>query len=274
MNNPEESTLFIQSFATGLSVLGAFNIEHSSMSLPEIATAAGISKSAAQRFAFTLEALGLLRKDPVSKRYSLSPRTLELGYRYLQSHALLERANPYLLELNREVAETVNLSEPDGDQMVYIGRFPNPARAIVFMPVGRALPMFCTSSGRAYLSGLSDAEARGIIERSERLQYTPHTVTDVDRLMSMVTEVRETGFACSEQEYYRGDLAFAAPLFGASGKPIGALNISVSVAHWTKERAIAELVPRLLETARLISTTPPSRHALEPFHIGYGKPNR
>ncbi|MBU9652767.1 IclR family transcriptional regulator [Burkholderia multivorans] len=266
-----DSTLFVQSFATGLAVLDAFDNERPSMNLPEIAAAVGITKSAAQRFAFTLEALGLLRKDPVSRRYSLAPRALHLGYRYLQAHSLLERANPYLADLNRDISETVNLSEPDGNQMVYIGRFPNPARAIVYMPVGRTLPMFCSSSGRAYLSGLSDDEVLEILKTSDLVKYTKNTVIEIDAIMQMIVQARETGYAYTVEEYYRGDLAIAAPLFGPGGVPVGAVNISASVAHWTLERAIAELVPHLFETARLISTTPPSRHALEPFRVGYGK---
>lgn len=67
----------------------------------------------------------MLNKDPVSKRYSLSSRTLDAGCRYLESHPLLDRANPFLLELNRNAGETVNLAEPAGQDMIYIGRFPS-----------------------------------------------------------------------------------------------------------------------------------------------------
>ena len=56
----EDSRLFVQSFSTGMAVLDAFNAERRLMSLPEIAATAGISKSAAQRFAHTLETLGML----------------------------------------------------------------------------------------------------------------------------------------------------------------------------------------------------------------------
>ena len=186
----EDSRLFVQSFATGLSVLDAFNAERREMSLPEIASAAGISKSAAQRFAHTLETLGMLTKDPASKRYSLSSRTLDLGYRYLQSHALLERASPYLLELNRRSGETVNLGEPAGLEMIYIGRFPSPLRSIVHMPIGRRLPMYTASAGRAYLSGLPEHEARAILEASDRVKFTPRTVTEIEPLMEMLAQAR------------------------------------------------------------------------------------
>lgn len=266
----EESPLFVQSLATGLAVLDAFDAGRGPMNLPEIAAAASITKSAAQRFSHTLEALGLLKKDPVTKRFSLTSKSLSLGCRYLQSNLLLERANPYLLELNRNCAETVNLAERDGFNMVYIARFPSPIRAIAHMPIGRQLPMYCTSAGRAFLSGLPDPQVEAILNGAPRGQFTPHTVTDLDRLMEMIAEVRETGYAYSIEEYYRSDLALAVPLFDASGAPVAAVNVSVSMAHWSIEKAKAELVPQLLETANLISTKPPSLSALSPFKIGYG----
>ncbi|SFC39223.1 transcriptional regulator, IclR family [Polaromonas sp. OV174] len=263
--NPESSTLYVQSLATGVSVLKAFNSERSSMSLPEIAAAVGISKSAAQRFAFTLEALGMLNKDPYSKRYSLSSSNLDAGYQYLQSHPLLERANPYLLDLNQRTGETVNLAEPAGDSMVYIGRFSSLVRLIMHMPIGQRIPMFCASTGRTYLSGLSDDAARTILDRSDRVRYTPKTETDVEALLALVQQAREDGFAYCNEEFYRGDLALAVPVRDTAGNVIAGLNLSVSSAAWTVKRAITKFVPLMLETARLISTTPPNLAAQRPF---------
>lgn len=268
---PNESPLYVQSLAAGLAVLDAFTVERPTMNLREIAQAAGVTKSAAQRFTHTLVAIGLLRKDAVSKRFSLSPRTLDTGYRYLQAHVLLERANPYLLDLNRQTGETVNLAEPDDHEMVYIGRFPSPHRAIVHMPVGRRLPIFCSSAGRAFLSCLPDEQVEAILAGMERPRFTPHTVTDLNTLMDIIGKVRQTGFAYSIEEFYLSDLALAVPIYNIWGAPVAAVNLSVSTAYWSFERATVELVPKLINTANLISTKPPTHRALAPFQIGYGK---
>ena len=71
--SPEESPLFVQSLASGISVLNVFNGERQMMSLPEIAAAAGITKSAAQRFAFTLEAVGLPAEAASVRRTGSTP---------------------------------------------------------------------------------------------------------------------------------------------------------------------------------------------------------
>lgn len=268
--NAKDSPLFVQALATGFKVLDAFTYERPTMSLPEIAAAAGVTKSAAQRFTHTLLALGLLRKDAISKRYSLSPRTLETGYRYLQANPLLERANPYLLELNQQTGETVNLAEPDGNDMVFIGRFPSPYRAIVHLPVGRRFPIFCTSSGRAFLSCLPDEQVEKILSATERPKFTRHTITDLNVLMDVIAKVRETGFAYSIEEYYLSDMALAVPIHNIHGTPIAAVTLSASTAFWSFERAQLELVPKLIHTANLISTTPPNHRALAPFQAGYG----
>jgi DNA-binding IclR family transcriptional regulator len=264
------SPLFIQSLSTGLEVLLAFDSEHTSMNLPEIAEAAGISKSAAQRFAFTLEALNFLKKDPVTKRYSLAPKTLNFAYRYQLSSSLIDRANPYLLELNRRSQETANLSEPDGTEMVYIARFPSPTHSIVHMPVGRRLPIFCTASGRAYLSALDEDEARAILEASDLVKYTPSTQTDIGKLMALLDEARQSGYTYAFEEFYRGDLNLAVPLLNASGRPVAAINISAAASRWAPDKLRKEISPLLIETARLISTTPATYSALEPFRRGYG----
>jgi IclR family pca regulon transcriptional regulator len=266
----ENSPLFIQSLSTGLEVLLVFDASHTSMNLQEIADAAGITKSSAQRCAFTLESLGFLRKDPVSKRYSLAPKALDFAYRYLLSNPLIDRANPYLLELNRRSKETVNMSEPDKLEMVFVARFPSPTHSIVHMPVGRRLPMFCTAAGRAYLSALDEDAARAILEQSHRVKYTPATETDVDNIMAMLSDARECGYAHAFEEFYRGDLNLAVPLLDASGRPVAAINISVAASRWNVEKLRRDIAPMLIETARLISTTPATPTALEPFRRGYG----
>lgn len=260
--------LFVQSFAKGLEVLLAFGSRRATMNLPEIAEAAGISKSAAQRFAFTLENLGYLVKDPASKRYALTPRVLELGYRYLLVDRVLERASPYLLELNRKCRETVNFSEPDGDDMVFVARFPSYHNMPVYMPVGRRLPMYCTASGRAYLAALPEATAVDLLRHAQRRRYTPTTVTDVPALVDQLRQARTRGYSFANGEYYQGDLGIGVPILDESGRPIAAINVSGPSTRWTLERMGEELAPLMLETARLISTTPPRPKDVEPFRLG------
>lgn len=265
-----DSPLFNMSLHKGIDVLMSFGPKRPDMNLSEIADATGLNKSSAQRFAYTLEALGFLRKDARTKRFSLTVKTVELGYRYLLVNRLLESANPYLLDLNQRCGETVNLAEPEGTDMVYVARFATSQRASVHMPVGRRLPMFCTSAGRAILSALPPEQAYELLKSSPRPKYTPDTITDIDKLMGLLEETREQGYSYSGGEYYRGDLNISLPILNARGVPLAAINISAPNVRWTPDRLKRELVPELIETGRLISTTPPSPRDVEPFREGYG----
>lgn len=265
MNSQDTSPLFVNSLAKGLAVLKAFEPSRSSMNLPEIAAATGITRSAAQRFAYTFEALGLLAKDPVSKRYSLTAHALEIGCHFLDSHSLLTRANPYLLSLCRETGETVNFAEPAKLDMVIIGRFPNPNRMMAHIPIGRHLPMFCSASGRMYLSSLPSEEALTILQHSQLKKYTQNTLTDIDAIVDEIKATKSRNYAICISEYFRDDLALAVPVYDGKETIAACLQISVSAARWTVEEAVERLIPLMHETAQLISTTPPSDSANAPF---------
>lgn len=258
--------LFNSSVEKALVMLESFGSERRRLSLAELAAAAGMSISSAQRCIHTLSRLGYLRRDAALRRWVLTPRALTLTEVYLSGHALLEHATAHLIELNQASGESVSLSEPDGTDMVFIARFPSLQPFHIHMPVGRRLPMYCTASGRAYLSALSPANARRLLARSRLTTHTPHTVLGPQQIWKRIEAARETGYAWSDQEYYRGDVTIAAPVLGEDGQPLAALNISAPTSRWTVAQLRAKLAPLLLQSARAASlgnTRRPQRRAAQ-----------
>lgn len=249
----KESRLFVSSLDRGLQILTAFREGGASMKLAALAQAAGLSKSATQRFAYTLVVLGYLRKNEITKEFSLAPRSLEVGLRYLQTCPLVNRSNPYLHSLNRACKETCMLAEPDGLDMVYVSRFPAHKEMFINMPIGMRIPMFCTASGRAILSQLTADVAMNILEQSNRVPYTASTITDLGRLKELLEEAKVKGFAWANGEYYTGDINISAPILDPSGTPVASVNISAAASRFTLVQAKIELGPQVIETARAIS---------------------
>jgi DNA-binding IclR family transcriptional regulator len=250
----ENSPLYIAGLAKGLALLSAFCAERPTMTLGELASATGYTRSSVQRLVFTLEALGYLRRGDDPRRYELTPRACEAGFRYLDASRLVAVGIPDLFELNRRCRESVNMSEPDGTDMVFVARFPGHDSVAIHMPVGRRLPMYCTASGRAYLSRLAVADARARLHASDIRAHTQTTVTQLARLEAMLREARSAGYAHANGEYYRGDLNVAAPLVRAGGAVVGAINISVPASRWTLAQAREKLAPLVIETAQAISS--------------------
>jgi len=245
--------LFNQSVEKAFAVLAAFAGDHRALNLAEVAVAARMTTSSAQRCVHTLVRLGYLRRDDQLRRWVLTSRTLSLGYPYLSGHRVVEQATTHLADLNHACGESVSLSEPDGVEMVYIARFPSHKRFFIHMPIGRRLPMYCTSSGRAYLSALPRDEVRDILQRSALRAFTPHTLTDIPRILEIVDAARETGFAWASEECYRGDLTLGAPILGPNGRPVAAVNLSGPTSRWTLADLRDQLAPLLLQTARAAS---------------------
>ncbi|WP_274596389.1 IclR family transcriptional regulator domain-containing protein, partial [Xylella fastidiosa] len=63
------------------------------------------------------------------------------------------------------------------------------------MPIGSRIPMYCTASGRAFLSALPEDEAHALIEASDRVAHTTHTLTEVEAILATLRQARLQGFA-------------------------------------------------------------------------------
>jgi DNA-binding IclR family transcriptional regulator len=245
--------LFNSSVQKALAMLETFGGERRTLGLAELAAAAGMTISSAQRCIHTLLRLGYLRRDVRLRRWVLTPRALSLTEAYLSGHALLEHATAHLIALNQASGESVSLSEPDGTDMVFIARFPSLQPFHIHMPVGRRLPMYCTASGRAYLSALPPVAARRILARSRLEAHTSQTLTDLRQIWKRIDAARESGYAWSDQEYYRGDVTIAAAVLGEDGQPLAAVNISAPTSRWTLAQLRAKLSPLLLQSAQVAS---------------------
>ncbi|MDE2049379.1 MAG: helix-turn-helix domain-containing protein [Gammaproteobacteria bacterium] len=251
---PAHNPLFNDSAQKALAVLEAFGRGRRVLKLAEAAEVAGITKASAQRCIHTLEVLGYLRRDRRSTGWVLTPRALGIAHAYLSGYHLIEQATQHLVDLNRATGESVSLSEPDGTDMVFVARFPSHKRFLIHMPIGRRLPMYCTASGRAYLSALPAAQAQRMLRQSSLRALTPATITDPRRIMELIEAAHADGYACSDQECYRGDVTVAAPVIGEGGHPVAAINISAPTSRWTLEEMRAKLAPLVMETARAVSS--------------------
>jgi DNA-binding IclR family transcriptional regulator len=251
----QADALTVKSVEKAFLVLHAFRGKDFSLGLTQLASAVGLDLSAAQRFTHTLTKLGYLQKDPITRRFGLAVKALDLGHHYLRASLLVERAMPYLLHLSKTTEETVNLSVRDDTEVVFIVRFmcrqlPNLNDTGVI--VGARMPAYCTASGMAMLSRLPTAEAVDILNRSELRAHTPHTTYRLRDLLKKLEATAARGYATAFEEFFAGDLAFAAPILAPNG-PAGAINISVPRARFSQEEAEERFSPLVVAAAQSVS---------------------
>ncbi|KPQ06794.1 MAG: IclR family transcriptional regulator, pca regulon regulatory protein [Rhodobacteraceae bacterium HLUCCA12] len=239
--------LYVEALARGVRVLEAFSDNPRAMSLSEIAAASGMDKSAAQRLVHTLVKIGYLEKT--SAGFAPTSRILDRAFDYLRSNPLINRAIPVLADLRRTVKERVDLSLFEDVSMLYVVRMQSKRDTFYAHLIGRRVPTFCSSGGRAVLSHLEEDEIMDILHRSDRRKLTPHTTVEIDEILDRVREVRETGYSLAVQEVLVGEVAVAAAVLDGAGRPVGAIHVAASLAEWDPQSFVARAGPLVTAAA-------------------------
>jgi IclR family transcriptional regulator, pca regulon regulatory protein len=250
VSEDEPTGTYVRSLARGLSVIRAFSEERPELTLAEVARETELTRSAARRSLLTLVELGYVAVD--ERSFRLTPRVLELGYAYLSSSGLPELAQPHLERLSATIGESSSVSVLDGHDVVYVARVATSRIMRVNIAVGTRFPAWVTSMGRALLSGHDDEALREVLEASERAQLTPSTVTDVERLIEVVQEVRRLGYALVDEEFELGLRSLAVPIRDTEGQVVAAMNVSTHAARVPVEEALDTYLPALQGEAQAL----------------------
>jgi IclR family transcriptional regulator, pca regulon regulatory protein len=241
---------FVQSLERGLAVIRCFDAEHPDLTLSDVAARTGLTRATARRLLLTLAELGYVSVD--GRRFSLTPRVLDIGYAYLSSLNVQQIAQPYLEALSERVHESVSVTVLDGADIVYVARVPTKRIMTISLGLGSRLPAYCTSMGRVLLAELAREDiGDGLPERLER--HTEHTVTSAAELAVVLKQVRAQGWALVDQELEMGLRSVAAPLRDSSGRAVAAMNVSTQVARTPLDELHERFVPELVITAGQIS---------------------
>lgn len=245
----ETSRDFVQSLARGLSVIRAFDAEHASLTLSEVAQRADITRAAARRFLHTLVALGYVRES--GRDFALTPRVLELGYSYLSALSLPEVVHPHLERLSHLVDESVSAAVLDGSDIVYVSRVPTRRIMSVGITIGTRFPAHATSMGRVLLAHLPAPERDAALAQP-LATLTARTVADPRVLAEHLDRIRDAGYAIVDGELEEGVRSVAAPVRGRGGQVVAAINVSTSSSRVGLDRVTDEHLPALLDATRAI----------------------
>jgi IclR family pca regulon transcriptional regulator len=250
---------FVASLAKGLRVIRVFDSKAPTLTLSEVADKTGMSRAAARRFLLTLSELGYAESD--GRRFRLTPRVLELGYSYLSSLGLTEVMAPVLERVSAQVNESISAAVLDGPEIVYIGRVQTQRILSVGLGVGARLPALSTSMGRVLLAHASEELRERVLDQPLE-PHTQRTLTDRDKLSSLLRQIRLEGHCLVDQELEVGLRSLAVPLRDADGKVRAAINVSAHASRTGVDVMLQEYLPVLKGAANEISvllpcTTPP-----------------
>ncbi len=240
----------IEGLIKGIDVITAFNDDAARLSVTDLAEKIGLSRSAARRYLLTLVHIGLAATD--GRNFWLTPKVLNLGRAYLDSARLPRAIVPFLQRLTLQLQESTNYSVLEGDDVVYVSRVNAPRLMTTSFEPGTRLPAYTATAGRVLLSALPDDQLHAYVERVELIAFTHLTLLDKKQLLHEVLQIREDGFAVTENQYEVGLRGISVPIKSRRGVLIGALSISMMIANSSKAEAMAKCVPALQATANTL----------------------
>lgn len=250
----EKEKYISNSIVRGLEVLKMFSAEKPTFSLAEIASNLGVSRTTPYRILYTLEECGYVYQDSDTKRYGLKPKVLELGFTYLNSLQLPELSAFYLEQLRDTTGMSSHMGILDGNEVVYIARYPARSLANVTINVGSRLPVYATSMGKCLLAHLPEDQMEDLLLNSELKPITKSTKTEIEDLCNELKIVKQKGYVFNKGEFEAGVWSVACPIFGRNNEIIAAINVAAP-QHTVDEMLMKKkIIPAVCEIAEQISS--------------------
>jgi DNA-binding IclR family transcriptional regulator len=119
--------------------------------------------------------------------------------------------------------------------------------------VGRTVPSYCTSSGRALLFDHTRDELTALFNGTEFRRLAPNSPRNVDELHRRIVGSRGRGYAVVDEEFEPGLIGAAAPIRNFSGRICAAVNVSAPKFRIGGQRRIASVGRALKEVADELS---------------------
>jgi DNA-binding IclR family transcriptional regulator len=226
----------IQSIDRAAELLAAVAAAPEPETAPALADACGLNRSTAWRILATLEHHGLVERDPETSRYRLGFAVLRLAA--AAGHEPLVRlAHPTLRRLADTTGETVNLAVARRLELVYADQVQ--ARHVMAPNwLGHTVPLHATSTGKAFLAALPDAELDAIL-RTGLERFTDTTITDPGALRAELAAVRDEGYAVSHGELEPALWGVSAAARDAAGRPAAVVSV------WGADARVRDRLPGL-----------------------------
>jgi DNA-binding IclR family transcriptional regulator len=240
VRNHPEGGVTIGALERGLAILEALG-ESPDLQLVELAARLGAPKGSIHRHLAVLERLGYVVRAPDSKRYSLGPRLIHLGYSARGQLRLADLAEPLMTEVRDRFNESVHLGVIDSRHPVKMAA-----------AVGERTQAHVSALGKVLLAWGPPSLLDTVIDSEGLPGYTGNTLTTRGQLAADLDLVRERGYAIDDEESALGLRCVAARIRRAGGDVIAALSLSSPAERLSAEQ-VHVIAPAICEAADSIS---------------------
>ncbi len=251
----EDGGQTVQSVTRALMLLELMAKENNTISLSELARKVHLKMATVHRLLNTLMSRGFVEQDKATLRYRLGIKNFEIGNAALMINDLRSMIRPFLKQLAERINETINLAVLDGAEVIYIDQIESTNIVIVkmFARIGSRGPAYCTGTGKVLLADLPIQELRKRLSQIELVKFTEYTITDTEKLIEKLIQIKSDGYALDFSERDLGVTCVAVPVKNFEGRVQAAISVSAPEQRMLMSRIEHEILPTILDIAGQIS---------------------
>jgi DNA-binding IclR family transcriptional regulator len=227
-------------------------ISEEPLSLREMAAQTGISRSTVHRIVQSLESFGWVEKESSQGYYRPGMGFFFLAGQGNPFESLLALGLPVMKQLVEQTGQTALISVLQGYQGRCVATVPSP-RAVQFVAKkGMVFPLNGGATGKILLAYAPEALRHFVLFERPLEGYTEKTLTDPQKILQELEEIRLRGYAFSAEEFMPRTAALSVPLFDEEHRFLGQLGISGHMEDFREYQK--EFLPRMLQASADIST--------------------
>ena len=244
-----------QAVVRALRILKLFNGKQTQLSLSDIVKITALNRTTVFRLLSTLVDEGFLVRHEDGP-YHLGPELTALGGLASRTDNLRQLARPILKQLVSTVDERATLEilskNPAGQPtMLVIDEIDASHRLSISDFAGSHLPVYATSTGKAYLAHLPSNEVDQIL--NEPLDaFTSNTLITKTALKQELNQIKEQGYAIANEELESGLVAIGVPIFDGQGTAHASICLAGPTVRMTAEK-LPQLIQQLQNAGDLLS---------------------
>ncbi|MFJ2754323.1 IclR family transcriptional regulator [Nocardioides sp. NPDC087217] len=220
-----------------LAILSAFDEQHRSMSLSDIAARADLPLATTHRLLGELFRWGALERLP-SGEYVIGRKIWDIGHLAPAETGLRQVAEPFLHDLYGATLATVHLAVREEFEVVYLDRLRGNQSVPVVSKVGGRLPLHTTGVGKVLLAH-APVEVQDTV-LGALTPITPYTITQPGVLRRQLRQVLDKGYATTREEMSLGACSIAVPIHHRE-EVIASLGLVVPTLKGSEQRLYGAL---------------------------------
>ncbi|ELW87416.1 MULTISPECIES: IclR family transcriptional regulator [Acinetobacter] len=170
-----------------------------------------IPKPSIHRLLQTLEQEKFVKTDMYGG-YILGDRTYKLLLSSWEQEPRKMERLAILQKLSEQINETCGIAILNNNQMLYTDRVQANWPLQVYLPVGSTVPLWCSSSGKLFLSFQPSQRRKSILEHLPITQLTRNTITDPVLLEENLDQIYLNKIGTDNEEFISGMVACSVPI--------------------------------------------------------------